>query len=157
MFPNPYLKTTVHPDDEDRRPGSTLTGRWRNRLGSTMSLHVDDHHRVRGIFHTGPEIGDPAAGYEVVGFAEGDDFAFCVDFGPSGSVASWTGHHINDEPSMNGEPGMIDEPDATSGRDMRGDRLITVWHLAQPVDNPHSEVDTWRAILTGGDEFHRID
>ena len=87
MFPNPYLNTAVQSDERERRSGSALAGRWRNRLGSAMTLEVDDHHRIRGTFHTGPDIGDPAAGYEIVGFAEGDDFAFCVDFGRSGSVA----------------------------------------------------------------------
>lgn len=137
MFPNPYLHAAVRTHDRERRSGSVLAGRWRNRLGSTMRIEVDDHHRIHGTFHTGPEIGDPDAGYEIVGFAKGDDFAFCVDFGRSGSVASWTGHHLNG--------------------DEHGERLVTVWHLAQPVDHPHSEIDTWRAILTGGDEFQRVD
>ncbi|MDH4276962.1 MAG: avidin/streptavidin family protein [Acidimicrobiia bacterium] len=137
MFPTPKLQAAAQTNERQRVPASALAGRWRNRLGSTMVLEVDDHHRIHGTFHTGAEIGDPRAGYEIVGFAEGDDFAFCVDFGRWGSVASWTGHHV-------------------TGED-HGERLVTVWHLAQPVEDPHSEIDTWRAILTGGDEFQRID
>lgn len=137
MFPNPQLNTSVRTPDGTRRPGSAIAGRWRNRLGSTMALEVDDHHRIRGVFHTGVGMGDPAAGYEIVGFVEGDAISFCVDFGRSGSVASWTGHRVTG-----------DEHD---------ERLVTVWHLARPVDDPHSETDTWQAILAGGDEFHRDD
>lgn len=137
MFPNPYLKASVQAGEGERLSGSALAGRWRNQLGSTMVLEVDDHHRIRGTFHTGAAIGDPKAGYEIVGFAEGDAFAFCVDFGRWGSVASWTGHHVTGEE--------------------RGERLVTMWHLAQPVDDPHSEIDTWRAMLAGGDEFQRDD
>ncbi len=135
MFPNPYLKTAL-PNERDRLSGSALAGTWRNRLGSTMTLEVDDHHRIHGTFHIGPAIGDPKKGYKIAGFAEGDALTFCVDFGRWGSVASWTGHHV-------------------TGDDEHGERLVTVWHLAQPVDDPHDEIDTWRAILAGGDEFQR--
>ena len=135
MFSSSHLKADDKLPERTRQSGSALAGRWRNRLGSTMDLDVDDQHRIRGTFHTGARIGDPKTGYEIVGFAEGDDFAFCVDFGRWGSVASWTGHHVTDDGDR--------------------ERLVTVWHLAQPVDDPRSEIDTWRAILTGGDEFQR--
>ena len=135
MFLETILADAVRTNDRPRQPGSALAGRWRNRLGSTMELEVDAHHHVRGTFHSGVGVPDPTAGFEVNGFAEGDAFAFSVDFGRRGSVASWTGHHIAD--------------------DEHGERLVTVWHLAQPVDDPHTEADTWGAVLTGGDEFRR--
>lgn len=135
MFPNPYLNTGSGNHERERRPGSAVVGRWRNRLGSTIALEVDDNHRVGGFFHPGVGIGNPDDTYRIVGFAEGDAVSFCVDFGPSGSVAAWTGHHVTG--------------------DEHGERLVTLWHLAQPVDDPHSELDTWRAIMAGGDEFRR--
>lgn len=137
MFPNPYLNTDVRVHERMRRSGSAVAGRWRNRLGSTMALEVDDDHRISGDFHPGVGIGNPADACRIVGFVEGDAISFCVDFGNRGSVATWTGHHVTD--------------------DQHGERLVTLWHLAQPVDDPHSELDTWRAILAGGDEFHRDD
>lgn len=137
MFLETILDDAVHVDETTRRPGSALAGRWRNRLASTIELAVDEHHHIRGTFHTEVGMVDQAASYEVVGFVEGDAFSFCVDFGRRGSVASWTGHHITN--------------------DDRGERLVTLWHLARPVEHPHSEADTWRALMAGGDEFTRAD
>ena len=135
MFLETILVDAMGTDERARQPGSAVAGRWRNRLGSIMELEVDDRHLVRGTFHSGVGVGDPTIGFEVIGFVEGDAFSFCVDFGRWGSVASWTGHHITD--------------------DEHGERLVTIWHLARPVKDPHSEADTWGAVLTGGDEFRR--
>ena len=101
-----------------------------------MELQVTDDHRVEGTFHTAVGHLDPSTAFHVTGFAEGDALAFCVDFGRRGSVAAWAGYRIE-------------------GDD--GDRLITQWHLTQPVRHPHSEADVWGAVLAGGDEFRRED
>jgi hypothetical protein len=50
-------------------------------------------------------------------------------------VASWSGHHLSDD---------------------EGERLVTLWHLAQPVRDPHSDADVWKGIVAGGDEFTRV-
>jgi hypothetical protein len=134
MFLETILADAVHGDDHTRRPASALAGRWRSRLGSTMELKVTDDHRIEGTFHTAVGMLDPSNAYQVVGFAEGDALAFCVDFGRRGSVAAWSGFHLEDD---------------------GGDRLVTQWHLTQPVRHPHSEADVWGALLAGSDEFRR--
>lgn len=136
MFLDRMLVDAARGDDAPREPSSALVGLWRNSLGSTMELAVDDHNRIRGSYHTGVGIADPTAAFDVTGFAEGDAFAFTVDFGRRGSVAAWTGHHIVD--------------------DEQGERLVTLWHIARPVASPHSVADIWRAVLAGGDEFRRV-
>ena len=78
---------------------------------------------------------NPDSPFHITGFAEGDAVAFTVDFGRRGSVASWSGHHLND-----GD----------------GERLVTLWHLARPVHDPHSESALSGAMMSGADEFIRI-
>ena len=136
MFLETILADALHVGNETRKPASALTGRWRNRLGSVVELAVDDHHHVSGTYRTGVGVLDPDATFHVVGFAEGDAFSFCVDFGRRGSVASWSGHHIDDDD---------------------GERLVSLWHLAQPVREAHSEADVWKAMMAGADEFRRIE
>ncbi|MDH3680839.1 MAG: avidin/streptavidin family protein [Acidimicrobiia bacterium] len=136
MFLETILADAVHVEQDTRKPASAISGRWRNELGSTMELTVDEHHQVHGTFHTEVGLLDPALTFPVAGFAEGDAFSFCVDFGRRGSVASWSGHHIS-------------EAD--------GERLVTLWHLAQPVSDPHSEADVWGALMAGADQFLRAE
>ena len=137
MFLETILADAVHVEDGSRKPTSGIDGRWRNRLGSTMELAVGADHRITGTFRSGVGLAEPSATFPIVGFAEGDAFSFCVDFGWRGSVASWSGHHISDG--------------------AEGDRLVTLWHLARPGRDPHHEADVWRALVAGGDEFTRIE
>lgn len=136
MFLETILADAVHADEVTRKPPSAIAGRWRNRLGSTMELTVGDDHRLHGTFHTEVGLLDTALSFPVVGFVEGDAFSFCVDFGRRGSVASWSGHHISDAD---------------------GERLVTLWHLARPVQDPHKEADVWGAVMAGGDHFVQAD
>jgi len=136
MFVETILTDAVRVGDATRKPASAVAGRWRNRLGSTIDLLVGDHHHLHGTFHAGVGVADPAATFAVTGFVEGDALSFCVDFGRRGSVASWSGHHITDG---------------------HGERLVTLWHLAQPVADPHSETDTWKSLMAGADEFTRVE
>ena len=135
MFLETVLADAVHTDDATRRSPSTIAGRWRSRLGSTMELSVGEDHHVYGTFHTELGMVDADTTFRVVGFAEGDALSFCVDFGRRGSVASWSGHHVSDD---------------------HGERLVTLWHLARPVRDPHTEADVWGALLAGADDFTRV-
>lgn len=136
MFLETILADATQTDDDPRTKPSAIAGQWRSRLGSTMTLTVTDDHRIEGTFHTAVGTIDPTQAFHVVGYAEGDALAFCVDFGSRGSVAAWSGHHIADDD---------------------GDRLVTLWHLGRPVRQPHQEADVWGSILAGSDEFRRID
>ncbi len=118
-----------------RKPASALAGTWRNRLGSTLELTVHDDHHIHGTFTASVGVAHPGASFPVVGFAEADAVSFCVDFGRRGSVASWAGHHVHDDD---------------------GERLVTLWHLVQPVRDPHGEADVWAALMAGADEFVRV-
>src|SRR3954454_3343660 len=93
-------------------PGTVVAGRWCNRLGSVMELHVDADDRIAGTFRSGVGSVHADRTYPVVGYALRNALAFCVHFRPHGSVAAWTGHATVEE----GE-----------------DRLETLWHLAEPM------------------------
>ena len=136
MFLETILADAAEAEEGGRRYTSAIAGRWRSRLGSTMELTVDDAHQIHGTFHTAVGSLDPTRPFPLVGFAEGDAISFSVDFGRHGSVAAWAGFHVAD-----GD----------------GERLITHWHLTQPVRHPHSEADVWGALLAGSDEFTRAD
>ncbi|MGF1595732.1 MAG: avidin/streptavidin family protein [Acidimicrobiales bacterium] len=136
MFLETILADAVHLEGGPRRPPSTIAGRWRNRLGSTMELDVGEDHRLHGTYHSGVGVPDTSATFVVAGFAEGDAVAFTVDFGRWGSVAAWAGHHVADD---------------------NGERLVTLWHLAQPVRSAHGEADVWGSLMAGSDEFTRVD
>ena len=130
------IADALHREEVDRAPSSALAGLWCNRLGSTMELTVHQDHAINGIFHTNVGVSNPKASFSIVGFAEGDALSFCVDFGSRGSVAAWSGHHVVDE---------------------RGERLVTLWHLAQPMLSGHGEADAWRTLMAGADEFSRVN
>ncbi len=115
---------------------ATLVGRWQNRLGSVMELEAEPGAQaLRGTFRSGVGSPHPDRVYALAGYAIGDAFAFAVDFSPHGSVGAWSGHHVADE---------------------RGERLVSLWHLARPVQSAAGDGDVWGAILAGADEFHRI-
>lgn len=135
MFLETILADALRGDDDDRKRPSALTGRWRNRLGSTLELAVSDDHEIHGTYHAVVGEVNPKLPFRVVGFIEGEAVSFCVDFGRRGSVASWSGHHLQDE---------------------HGERLVTLWHLARPVQETQT-VDVSRAMLAGADEFVRVE
>jgi len=114
---------------------AAIAGRWQNQLGSVMELELDPgSHALRGTYRTGVGSPVPDQVYAVSGFAAGDAFVFAVDFAVHGSVGAWAGHHVSDG---------------------SGERLVSLWHLARPVVEAHSEGDVWGAVLAGADEFRR--
>ena len=133
MFLETILADALRGDDEERKPPSPIAGRWRNRRGSEMELTVENHE-IRGSFHAEVGAVDPRMSFHVLGFLEGEAVSFCVDFGRRGSVASWSGHHVNDE---------------------QGDRIVSLWHLARPVPDT-GRSDLYNAMLAGADEFFRV-
>jgi hypothetical protein len=118
------------------RTRSDLDGIWRNTLGSEMSLQVTEDHLIRGWFRPAGGHDAETRRHHLRGFTEGSAFAFCVDFGEHGSVASWTGHLIDDE---------------------RGERLEALWQLARERQPDDGGSPAWGALLTGANEFVRVE
>jgi hypothetical protein len=118
------------------RTRSELDGTWRNPLGSVLTVELTDEHVIRGSFRPEAAGGVEHRSHLVHGYAEGSAFTFCVDFGEHGSVASWTGHHVDDE---------------------AGDRLETLWQLARTGAPEAGGSPAWGALLTGANTFTRAD
>ncbi len=66
MFLETILADATHADDDTRTTPSAITGQWRSRLGSTMTLTVADDHRIEGTFHTAVGTIDPTRAFHVV-------------------------------------------------------------------------------------------
>lgn len=133
MFVETILADALHPEATKRTAVSAFTGQWKNSRGSVMEITIHNDHHIHGTFHT--QVAENGAPFNLNGFAEGDAISFSVDFGKRGSVASWSGHHMTDD---------------------RGEHLVTLWHLARPVRDPHGLAELSGAILSGADEFTRV-
>ena len=118
------------------RTRSSLDGTWQNALGSVLTVQITDEHAIRGTFRPESTGGIEHHAHPVHGYAEGSSFAFCADFGEHGSVASWTGHHLDDE---------------------AGERLETLWQLARTHAPEADGSPAWGALLTGANTFTRVD
>lgn len=80
----------------------------------------------------GANAGTP---YPLSGFRAGIDLiAFAVDFGPTGSLATWAGQHTVERGS---------------------EKIATMWQLTVNVADDKEEADLWRSIWTGADNFSR--
>jgi len=111
-----------------------FSGKWRNQLGSEMELATDVSGRVTGRYRTNVGSPQPAEEFDLTGFVTGDLIVFCVNFGKYGSATSWAGQHT---------------------REAGGERLHTLWHLAQNIPDVNEPTGLWRGILAGADTFFR--
>lgn len=83
---------------KQRAAQSVLTGVWHNQHNSEIHLEVDESGKVSGQFITGIRCpGDSCETFPLTGFANGDVFAFCVDFSQYGSMTTWVGQIVAPE------------------------------------------------------------
>ena len=115
-------------------PTVDFNGKWRNDLNSEMDLVVDSAGGVAGVYRTGVGSPTPTEEFPLTGFVSGDLLSFSVNFGKYGSVTSWVGQHT-----------------VQGG----GERIRTMWHLAQNVIDKHEPTHLWGAVLSGSDTFRR--
>lgn len=110
-----------------------LNGVWRDDQGSELELTIDGP-MVSGVYRavlTGKHRPDT---FPLVGFGKQDIVAFTVDFGRSGSLATWVGQYA-----------------------LRGSAecLRTAWLLFEEVIDPNDGAYLRGAVLTGTSEFQR--
>lgn len=111
-----------------------LSGRWKNGLGSEMTLAVAPNGTVTGTYRTGVGVPSPAEEFPLTGYVERDLLAFVVNFGRYGSLAGWVGQHTVD-----------------GGKE----RIETLWHLARDVPEADEPTALWAGILAGANLFVR--
>jgi hypothetical protein len=122
-----------------KHPSAPFAGRWRNELGSVMTLKVS-----RGIVsgnYTSRVSGDhkPVSG-TVTGRANGYVIAFVVAWPRSeetgeASLTAWVGQFVRER-----------------GREV----IQTLWHLTEEVDDLGDPLELWRSVTAGADRFTRI-
>ena len=109
-------------------------GRWRNDVGSEVEFSEADGV-LQGTYHTGVGRPDAGEGFPVMGTVSGDMIAFTVNFGGHGSVAAWTGRHVD-------------------GND--GPAIHTLWHLVRNSDDAGEPLPPWSSTLTGAAIFRAV-
>ena len=111
-----------------------LNGRWKNGLGSEMTLVVASNGAVTGTYRTGVGVPSTAEEFPLTGYVERDLLAFVVNFGYYGSLAGWVGQHT-----------------VADGKE----RIETLWHLARDVPEADEPSALWAGILAGANLFER--
>jgi hypothetical protein len=115
-------------------PSFDFGGRWKNELGSTMTLCADGE-TISGNYVSAVSAkgSGPTPPYPVHGTAAGDLIAFSVNWGAE--ITTWTGH-------------------AVIGGDGR-DSILTLWQIVRSVPNETDPENQWKMILSGADTFWR--
>jgi hypothetical protein len=113
---------------------SDWNGRWRNELGSEMTLHVDDGI-ASGTYRTQVGRPDEHEEFRLAGIVRRDMIAWTVDFGAHGSLTAWTGRLVDG-----------DDP-----------HLLTLWHLVRDEDDAGEPLSPWSSTLAGSAAFRRVD
>jgi hypothetical protein len=80
---------------------TVLEGTWHNAQNAELRLKLDGAGRIAGYFIKDANLGhEGAEWFPLAGLANGDLFAFCVDFSKYGSMMTWTGK-LADPPGRN--------------------------------------------------------
>ena len=115
---------------------SEFNGSWQNEAGSLVTLVVNDGE-VRGTYQTNVGQPDKNQSFALIGFAQGDQITFTVNFKGFGSMTAWTGQLTTDK---------NDKP-----------YIRTLWHLTRDVENDKEQADIWKSINTGASNFVRVN
>jgi hypothetical protein len=110
----------------------SVAGRWHDEQGSEVTFEVGDGGALSGRFRPGGAAGEQD--YPLCGYVKKNLVAFVVAFDRHGTLASWTGHVVEDE----------DEP-----------ALTTLWHMTLLTPHPTRAEDRWRGIWAGANTFRR--
>lgn len=110
-------------------------GSWENDSGSLVTFEVKDGE-VHGTYQTNVGQPDKNQSFALIGFVQGDQITFTVNFKGFGSMTAWTGQLITDK---------NDKP-----------YIRTLWHLTRDVADDKEQDDIWKSINTGASNFVRV-
>lgn len=114
---------------------SGFDGVWKNQLGSSMDLTIDEG-KVTGTYTSKKSLkkdGGEALG-DIVGFVDDDIISIVVKWREVSAMTSWVGQVVSKD-----------------GKEI----LSTLWHLISNTPEEAEEDFAWAAVLTGADAFHR--
>lgn len=129
-----FCAACAHADD--LKPDVNFNGAWNNDMGSQAVLAVFDGE-VRGTYNTNVGEPDKAQSFPLIGFVEGDQITFTVNFKGFGSMTAWTGQLTQ---NGKGEP-----------------YIRTLWHLTKDIEDAVEAEDIWGSIRTGASDFVRAE
>src|SRR5476649_823248 len=110
-----------------------FSGAWWSERCSKMDVKVGTGGLLSGTYAS-PVAGGGAT-YPLTGFRAGTDLiAFSVNFGPTGSLASWAGQHT-----------------IIAGAEV----IMTTWLVTQDVPDDQELARLWASTLTSYDNFRR--
>lgn len=113
---------------------SLFDGTWQNERGSEVTFSVSEGE-LSGLYHTNVGQPDKSQAFPIIGFVEGDQITFTVNFDTYGSMTSWTGQLSKDE---------------------TGPYIRTLWHLTRDVPDAEEDADLWKSITAGASTFRRL-
>jgi len=121
-----------------RKPAPVLpvdfNGAWYNDMGSVAVLSVTDG-QVSGTYRTNVGQPDKSQSFPLIGFVQGDQITFTVNFKTYGSMTAWVGQLVLDD---KGAP-----------------YIRTLWHLTKDIEDAKETDDIWGSIRTGASTFRR--
>jgi hypothetical protein len=111
-----------------------FAGVWKNELGSTMTLAVQNGQVTGTYSSTVSGGGGGTVDGRITGFADEDIISIVVKWDGSSSMTAWVGQVV----------------------DIGGtDTIKTLWHLIRNVDDASEPTRAWSAVLAGADQFTR--
>jgi uncharacterized protein (DUF2147 family) len=112
-----------------------FTGAWKNEAGSLVvfTIHAGE---VRGIYQTNVGQPDKSKSFPVIGFAEGDQITFTVNFKGYGSMTAWVGQMTVDD---TGKP-----------------YIKTMWYLTRDKADDTEKDELWQSVITGASNFYSV-
>lgn len=112
-----------------------VAGQWVNERGSAVTLSCDGA-RLSGVYNTNVGAPDKGQSFPLVGWAEGDNVSFTVNFKGYGSITAWVG-----------------QVEKSGGKE----RLKTLWHLTRDIEDSQEAEDMWKSVTAGASVFTRAD
>ena len=112
-----------------------FTGAWENDRGSHVIFQNQDG-LLSGYYQTNVGQPDKSKKFPLIGFAQGDQITFTVNFKGYGSMTSWTGQITTDSD---------------------GPYIRTLWNLTRDVEDASEDDDLWKSITSGASDFRRVD
>jgi len=115
---------------------SEFNGSWQNESGSlvTFAIHAGEAH---GTYQTNVGQPDKNQSFPLIGFVQGDQITFTVNFKGYGSMTAWVGQMTVNE---TGKP-----------------YIRTLWHLTRDKQDDQEKADLWQSIITGASNFVPIN
>ena len=115
---------------------SEFNGSWQNEAGSLVTFVVNDGE-VHGIYQTNVGQPDKNQSFALIGFTEGDQITFNVNFKGYGSMTAWVGQMTLDD---EGRP-----------------YIRTLWHLTRNKEDAEEKDELWQSIITGASNFVAVN